>query len=192
MIVFGLDLSLLATGVCILSGDKRATPTVKTLRIEQGQAKSQLEKIQRLVSTCSQLVNMTKEYQPEMIVIEAPAMNQKWQMAETGGLHWNVRVQLYLACQIVPEVEQATKLRKHVVGSISFKFDQVPDSKGKIKKKINYGTVPTKNGKKMRPATIKDVIENRLKEQGLVFPNQDEMDAYVCAKFGWDRLAGSL
>lgn len=190
MIVFGLDLSLLSTGVCILSGDQTSPPQIQTLTLPQPKANTQQEKIERLVSICSQLVRLAKQFNPNAVIIEAPAMNQVWQMAEIGGLHWTVRMQLFLACGIIPDVEQATKLRKHVVGSISFKFDQVTDEAGKKKKKVNYGMVPSKNGKKMRAATIKDVIEMRLKEQGLIFPSQDEMDAYVCARFGWDNLLG--
>jgi Holliday junction resolvasome RuvABC endonuclease subunit len=189
MIVIGIDLSLLSTGICILQGDSNASPVVNTFLVEQVQVKGEKAELDRLVSICSRIIRVVKDHPPNLVVIEAPAMNQVWQMARIGGLHYCVRMQLYLACGIVPSVEQATKLRSHVVGSISFKVDQVLDAKGKAKKKRDYGKIAGKNGK-MRPATVKDVIGMRLKDQGLTFQSQDEMDAYVCARFGWDQLAG--
>jgi len=185
MIVIGLDLSLLSTGVCVLTGERGTDPEIKTHCIKQSDAKSVQQKLDRLVSICSQLVKTVKEEHPDVVVIEAPAMNQVWQMAAVGELHGVVKMQLYLACGAIPLIEQATKMRKHVVGSIEFKYEKKLDSKGKTRKKVNYGTVIGKNGKP-RAATIKDVIETRLKSRGLVFATQDEMDAYVAARYGWD------
>jgi hypothetical protein len=188
MIVIGLDLSLLSTGVCILSGDGE-DPVISSFVIPQPQAKTEKEKLERLIWISSKVIKTVKEQSPDVVVVEAPARNQVWQMAMIGEVHGQVKVQLYLACGIVPMVEQATRLRKHVVGSIARNFEKVIDSKGKIKKKVNYGMIPGKKGK-MRAATVKDVIEMRLKERDIAFASQDEMDAYVCAKFGWDHLRG--
>lgn len=185
--VIGLDLSLLSTGVCIIRGDSHDKISVETSTIPQPKVKGEKEELDRLINICSSIVQTTASTRPDMVVIEAPAKNQVWQMARVGGLHYCVRMQLYLACNIVPCVEEASRLRKHVVGSIKFKFEESTNRDGKTTKKVDYGKVEGKNGR-IRKATIKDVIENRLKEQGFQFSNQDEMDAYVCARYGWDKL----
>jgi hypothetical protein len=122
------------------------------------------------------------------VVIEAPAMNQKWQASQIGELHGVVKSTIYVDKKIVPYVEQATKLRKAVVGELNSKRTKIKDSKGKLVNKVDYGTVPGRRVGTVKKATIKDIIEFRLSEQGLRFSTQDEMDAYVAAKYLWDLL----
>lgn len=183
----GLDLSLLATGVCLLSGPIDSTPLVTTLLIKKKKTSGVQESIDRLIAIAKGVIEVVQEHRPDVVVIEAPAMNQKWQAAAIGELHGVIKTQLYLACGITPLVEQATKLRSEVVGKIERSFEKVVDAKGETKKRVSYGKIPGKGGR-MKKATVKDLIEMRLKDQGLIFPSQDEMDAYVAAKFGWERM----
>lgn len=183
----GLDLSLLATGVCVLSGEVDSVPEKYTTLLKMSRTKSVKESIDRLIAIARGVIALVQEHSPDVVVIEAPAMNQKWQAAAIGELHGVIKTQLYLACGIVPLVEQSTKLRTAVVGKIERSFEQTTDGKGKPKRRVTYGQIPGKGGR-MKKATIKDIVELRLKALGLEFPNQDEMDAFVCAKYGWERM----
>ena len=184
MKVVGLDLSLLATGLCILSGDD-AEPLMSTLILRRVNTKTVSESIGRLISISDEILGIVSREAPDAVVIEAPAMNQQWQAAAIGELHGVVKTNIYRELGIVPMVQQATKLRRVVVGKIEKTFEIVTDSKGKQKKRVSYGNIPGKRGGTKR-ATIKDVIESILKERGLSFPTQDEMDAYICARWFWD------
>ena len=184
MKVVGIDLSLLATGICVLSGDGE-TPVVATRLFPKEKTKGVLESIKRLLSIADDVLAVLLQERPDAVVIEAPALNQQWQAAAIGELHGVVKTKIYSELGIVPLVQQATRLRSVVVGKIEKSFEVVTDSKGKKKKRVSYGVIPGKRGGTKR-ATIKDVIEARLRERGLSFPTQDEMDAYICARWFWD------
>lgn len=188
MKILGLDLSLLSTGTCLLMGDPGTPPEVLTSLIPQPSAKGVKEGIERLCAICRGVLEIVEKHRPDHVVIEAPAKNQKWQMAAIGEIHGTIKMQLFLSYGIVPVVEQANKMRSYVVGKIGGKFEKTTDDKGRQKKKISYGTVPGKRGKQ-RQATVKDVVEIRLKEQGYTFATQDEMDAYVAARYLWNSVA---
>lgn len=186
MKVVGLDLSLLGTGLCVIGGEVDY-PSVSTRLLKRGKASGVEESIRRLHSIAEEAIGVVKDEKPDAVVIEAPAMNQKWQAAAIGEIHGVIKYRLLYDCGIVPLVEQATKLRTFVVGKIEKTFVKETNDKGNIVKKVSYGTVIGKSGKP-RKATIKDIIEQRLREIGLQFPSQDEMDAYVAAKYGWEKI----
>lgn len=190
MKVLGLDLSLLSTGICILEGDSGEEPKARSFLFPKARAKGVEAVTDRLISLAEDIVGLVEEEKPDHIIIEAPAMNQQWQAAAMGELHGVIRVQLRLAFGVVPIVKQATHMRKFVVGKIDKTLEQVTDKKGKTKRRWSYGMVPGKRGK-MRKATVKDAIAVRLRERGLEFPNHDEMDAYVAARYCWDTVVVS-
>lgn len=185
MRVIGLDLSLKGTGVCVLSG-ARLSPQRTTVRIGRESCSGVLASIERLLSISDEIINML-EYD-DIVVIEAAALNQKWQAAAIGELHGVVKTQLYTRKNIVPMVEQATKMRREVVGKIESKRTKEKMASGKVESKVNYGLVPGKIAGKYKKATVKDIIELRLSNQGLKFDTQDEMDAYVAARYAWNLL----
>lgn len=189
MKVLGLDLSLKATGICVLEGELGSEPSKRTELVPQGEAKTVEERVLRLVKITERIVSLINGENPDYIIIEAPAKNQMWQAAAIGEIHGVVKVQVYLASGKFPWVKEATEMRKAVVGTIKQVF-VTHDVKGEKRRRVSYGQVPGANGK-MRRGTVKDVIETRLKERGLTFPTQDEMDAYVAAMFCWGKVAPS-
>ena len=167
--VLGLDLSLRSTGACILEGDPSGRPECKTHLFRGDKAKTVEERTLRLIDIAEDVLSLFEEERPDLIVIEAPAKDQKFQGAAIGELHGVIRTQLYLAFGIHPMVKESTTLRKAVVGKIDRHFEEVIVNKGtkkeRKKRRITYGMVPGKSGK-MKRATIKDVIELRLREEG--------------------------
>ena len=188
MKVIGLDLSLLATGLCILEGEPGGSPSYRSMLIPGRKTEGIQQSIERLLNTANIITSIVTQESPDSVIIEAPAKNQVWQAAAIGELHGVVKTQLYVVCNVVPLVEQATKMRKAVIGKIERSFESFTDKSGKKKRRVSYGSVLGKSGRAKR-ATVKDVIERILAGRGLSFPTQDEMDAYVAAKFAWDRLA---
>lgn len=120
-------------------------------------------------------------------MIEAPAKNQKWQAAAIGELHGVIKVQILLATGMVPMLKEANEMRKFICGKISRVKEVVKGANGKEKGRWSYGTIPGKRGKPKK-ATVKDAVERILRERGLEFPTQDEMDAYVAAEYCWNKL----
>lgn len=190
MKVLGLDLSLKATGICVLEGDPGADPAIRTELIPQGEAKTVEERVLRLVRITERVVSLINGENPDYIIIEAAAKGQVWQQAALGEIHGVVKVQIYLASGKFPWVKEATEIRKGVFGKIERVFVTYKDRSGKEKRRVSYGEIPGAHGKKKR-ATVKDLIEGRLAERGLRFPSQDEMDAYVTAAFCWGKVAAS-
>ena len=195
MKVIGLDLSLKATGVCILEGDPDGEPTYRTRVISRVRPKDVEGRIMLLASIVEEINTIFDEEKPDYAIIEAPAKNMKWQAASIGEIHGVVKLQLWLAYKIVPMIKEATFLRKHIVGEIKSKMIDVVISvvknKGKTKRKRSYGRVPGARGG-WKEATIKDIVAQRLKEnEGLEFPNHDEMDSYVTARYCWNVYATS-
>lgn len=177
----GLDLSLKATGVCVL--DSSGSPGCVTSLIVGEVGKTVQEKVGNLMYIADKICEVVKRVRPDVVVIEAPAMNQKWQAAAIGELHGVVKVELVSECGIFPVVAQATKMRSEVVGKIERIYLKSTSSDGEVTKKVSYGEIQGKKGR-MKKATIKDIIESRLAQRGLVFNTQDEMDAYVAAAWG--------
>jgi len=189
MKVLGLDLSLKGTGACILEGGDTGVPTSRRtfLYLRPRKITEVRAKIERLVSIAEDVVGLIEDEKPDHIIIEAPAKNQKWQAAAIGEIHGVIKVQTFLATGIVPLIIESTQMRAAVVGKIPKVQEIVEDKKGKKKKRWNYGMIPGKRSG-MKKATIKDIIEGILRERGLEFPSQDEMDAYVAARYYWDIL----
>lgn len=183
--VVGLDLSLKSTGVCVLTGQD-TVPIRITRLIEGPKTSGVLQSIARLDMISGEIIALISSYDAKVVIIEAAALNQKWQAAAIGELHGVVKNKIFNQLHIVPMVEQATKMRKVVVGKIGSKREKYIDTDGEEKTRTSYGRIPSKIGKKTKKATVKDIIEGRLREQGILFDNQDEMDAYVTAKYGWD------
>jgi len=189
MRVMGLDLSLRATGVAVMdrAGDGM---DFRTWLIRQPKASNVEERTERLVHMAEKVLDIFEEQKPDLIVIEAPAKGQKYQGAAIGEIHGVIRVQLFLAFGRHPLVKESSEMRKAVIGKIERSYEVVEGKKGKKKRSITYGMVPGKRG--MKRATIKDIIEQRLKERGMSFDSQDEMDAYVAARYGWDVLLPTI
>lgn len=189
MKVFGLDLSLLGTAICIYDVN---TGTYSTQMVRGDKASTEEAKIKRLHNVSSKLLEIIEKesFGDEIsVIIEAPAKNQQWQAANVGEMHGVVKIDLFRKLNIIPWVEQATKLRKEVVGKIERKTETVTGKNGKEKKAVSYGKILGKNGK-LKKATIKDIVQARLKEQGFEFETQDEMDAFVCARWLVNKLKG--
>jgi Holliday junction resolvasome RuvABC endonuclease subunit len=192
MKVLGLDLSLKGTGICVLDGDPSdPTPVMRTELVPQPEAKTVEARVLRLVAITERIVQLINGEQPDHIIIEAAAKNQVWQAAAIGEIHGVVKVQIYLACGKFPMVKEASEMRKVVVGKIERVMVSTTDEKGKVKKRASYGEIPGARKGKSKRATVKDVIEGRLAARGLKFPTQDEMDAYVAAKYCWGKVTAS-
>jgi Holliday junction resolvasome RuvABC endonuclease subunit len=189
MKVLGLDLSLKATGVCTLSGPSggRHTHMDTGVYAKPEIIKGVEARMKRLVSIAEDIVGLIEREKPDHIIIEAPAKSQPWQASSLGELHGVIKVQIFLASGMIPMVKEANEMRKAVVGKLSKTKVTKKDKKGKTKSTWSYGTVIGKSGRP-RKATIKDIIEARLKERGLEFPSHDEMDAYVAAEYCWSKL----
>lgn len=195
MKVIGLDLSLKATGVCILEGDADKEPVHRTQVLIRTRPKSVEGRIMLLSSIVEEINSIYEKEKPDYTIIEAPAKNMKFQAASIGEIHGVVKLQLWLAYNVIPMIKEATFLRKQEVGEIKAQMVDVVISrgknKGKTKRKRSYGSVPTAKGG-MKEATVKDIVAYRLKEnKGLEFPNHDEMDSYVTAKYCWNVYATS-
>lgn len=190
MKVLGLDLSLKSTGICLLSGEIGSEPIVNTELFSQPKVSEVKEKILRLIAISEKINSIIKSESPNFVIIEAPAKNQVWQAAAIGEVHGVVKTQIYQSSGIVPIVKEATEMRKGVLGKIERKTVLVVDAKGNEKRKVSYGEVDGARGKK-KQATVKDIIEIKLKERGLEFSSQDEMDAYVAARYCWGNLSAS-
>jgi Holliday junction resolvasome RuvABC endonuclease subunit len=195
MKVIGLDLSLKGTGVCILEGEIEDAPVHRTRVIVRTRPKDVEGRIRLLASIVEEINVIFDEERPDYTIIEAPAKNMKWQAASIGEIHGVVKLQLWLAYKTVPMIKEATFLRRHIVGEIKSKMIDVTISrgknKGKTKRKRSYGKVAAANGG-MREASIKDIVAQRLKDDmGLEFPNHDEMDSYVTARYCWNAKATS-
>lgn len=188
MKVLGLDLSLRATGGCTISGDRNNILDIKTFLLKRESVKGVQASVERLISIANDITDMITKESITIVVIEAPAQNQKWQAAAIGELHGVVKTQIFSKTGIVPYVEQATKLRKAVVGEINSKRRKVVDKSGKFVNKVDYGLISGKRKGTTKKATVKDIVEQRLNDRGLTFPSQDEMDAYVAARYIWDYL----
>lgn len=188
MKVLGLDLSLRATGVCILEPAQADRVKITTHLLKREKVSGILPSIERLISITNDIIDIIDKNKILVVIIEAPAKNQKWQAAAIGELHGVVKAEIYKRFGIVPLVEQATKLRKHVIGHIPSQRTKKKDKKGQTVNQIDYGLIQGKRPNTTKKATIKDIIEYKLKEQGLTFPSQDEMDAYVAARFAWNSL----
>jgi hypothetical protein len=174
--------------MCILEGAPGSEPKVRTELVPQPQAKTVEQRIMRLVAIAERIVNLVRAERPDHVIIEAAAKGQVWQAAALGEVHGVIKVQVFLESGQLPMVVEATEMRKVVVGKIERVFVTYTDKKGKPKRRVSYGEVPGAHGKKKR-ATVKDLIEGRLKERGLTFPSQDEMDAYVAARYCWGKVA---
>jgi Holliday junction resolvasome RuvABC endonuclease subunit len=188
MKVLGLDLSLRGTGICVLEGEPGEEPKHRTELVPMKEAKTVEEKVLRLVGITERIVVLVNGENPDYIIIEAPTKGQVWQQAAIGEIHGVVKVQIYLASGKFPWVKEATEIRKGVFGKIERVFVTYEDRNGKKKRRVSYGEIPGAKGKKKR-ATVKDLIEGKLKAQGLSFPTQDEMDAYVTARYCWGKVA---
>ncbi len=185
--ILGLDLSLLGTGMCVLAPDGSRLHS----RIIVGPSVSDVRgRVERLIFISEIITDTAKSYNVSHIIIEAPAANQKFQAAAIGEIHGVVKTDLHRRLGVTPMVEQATKMRKAVVGKISSKRTKYVDKEGKSKTRVDYGVIPSKIGSKTKRATVKDIIEARLASLGILFDTQDEMDAYVTARFAWNLLAG--
>lgn len=190
MKVIGLDLSLKGTGVCILEGAPDEEPSRRTMVLKRDRPKDVEGRIRLLASVCGALVDIFMKEQPDYYIIEAPAKSMSFQAAAIGEIHGTAKLQILLATGLIPMIKESTFLRKHVVGEIKSKFIVVDISrgknKGKTKRKRSYGKVLGANGK-MREASVKDIVAQRLKEgRGIEFPNYDEMDSYVTAMYCWN------
>jgi len=188
MKILGLDLSLRGTGACILEGSLKKEPKIRTFLFAKPRAKGVREEIERLIAIAEDVVGLVEKECPDHIIIEAPAKNQKWQAAAIGEVHGVIKVQIFLATGKVPVVKESTQMRKAVVGKIEKSQEIFRDKKGKERRRFSYGTILGKRGGPIK-ATVKDVIERILRERGLEFPSQDEMDAYVAAEYWWRSLA---
>ena len=145
MKVLGLDLSLKATGVCILEGGPGSPPVIRTELVPQPQVKGVEARIKRLVAIAERIVSLVELEKPDHIIIEAPAKNQQWQAASMGELHGVIKVQIYLATGQIPMVKEANEMRKFVIGKISKKAEEYEDKKGNIKRRCARKTAPTWN-----------------------------------------------
>ena len=188
MRVLGLDLSIKATGICILDGDGKSDLIVRTELFPQPQVKTVEARILRLVAISEKIVSAFRRDRPDHIIIEAAAKNQVWQAAAIGEVHGAVKSQIYLHTGMFPMVKEATEMRKAVVGKIERSTILVKGKNGKVKKCVSYGEIPGARKGKLKRATVKDVIEMRLAALGFKFPTQDEMDAYVAARYCFDKM----
>ncbi len=186
-VIVGLDLSLNGTGVCVVSGET-AAEVVHSSLLKRETVPGVQAQVARLISISVDIIDIINKFKPNEVIIEAAARSQVWQAAAIGEVHGVVKADIVRQTGIIPRVEQASKMRKEVVGTINSKRVTYYDTKGKKKSRVNYGLLPSKIKGKSKRATIKDVIEQRLLEQGAQFSTQDEMDAYVAAKFGWITL----
>jgi Holliday junction resolvasome RuvABC endonuclease subunit len=116
----GLDLALNFTGVAILNetGQVQFVKTLNNgLKREKGDPPiTQSEVIQRLIDVANEIVGLAKDYKVHHVGIENYAYGAKYQAHQIGEVAGLVKVQLALACGIIPEVVPPSTARKHVMG----------------------------------------------------------------------------
>lgn len=165
MPVVGLDLSLTATGICVLErGDEgrgflgMVVPfrIVHTETVGYGLKRTDTERdrIDRLIYNATRVVDVIKRYGATAVGIENYAYAQKGaniSSAELGGV---VKSQLMLACKITPRMVVASEARLDL-----------------------FGHLKKKDGK------IKEQVKKHLLADGLEFKTGHEMDAFVIALF---------
>jgi Holliday junction resolvasome RuvABC endonuclease subunit len=119
--VMGLDLALTNTGVVILTeyGSLLRSYTLRypmTRRRKNDPPISEDERIERLINLTNEIVGLAKEYKVRYVALEGSAYSKQYQAHQLGEINGNVKVQLWLACKVVPTVIPPTTARKHVLG----------------------------------------------------------------------------
>lgn len=187
MKVLGLDLSMKSTGICLLDGDSLDSLSVRTELFKQPSTKGVEEGVRRLLAISEKVVSLVRAESPHHVIIEAAAKNQVWQAAAMGEVHGAVKSHLLRETGIIPLVKEATEMRKVVIGKIERKMVEYTDRNGNKKRRVSYGDIVGPRGKPKR-ASVKDLIQLRLADLGLRFDTQDEMDAYVAARYCWVKV----
>jgi len=85
---------------------------------------SEAEKIERLVNLTNEIVGLAKTYKVRYVALEGFAHNKRFQAHQIGEIAGNVKVQLWLARQILVEIVPPATGRKHLFGYGSAKKDQ--------------------------------------------------------------------
>jgi Holliday junction resolvasome RuvABC endonuclease subunit len=117
----GLDLSLQNTGVTILTRDGLVLRTL-TLeysfdrRSKKDPPVTESQRTERLIAITNDIVGMARDYGVRWACVEDYAHNQKWQAHRIGEIGGNVKVQLYLACNLVLEPISMGTARKLILG----------------------------------------------------------------------------
>ena len=129
--VMGLDLALRDTGVVILSefGHLLRSYTLQfhLARERGGPPISEAEKIERLINLTNEIVGLAKQYKVRYVALEGYAHNKRFQAHQIGEVAGNVKVQLWLARQILVDVVPIMTGRKHLFGYGKAKKDDCFD-----------------------------------------------------------------
>ena len=125
----GLDLALRDTGVTILSERGSLLRNISLqyhlVRKRGDPPISEAEKVERLINLTNDIVGIAKDYKVRYVALEGYAHGKRFQAHQIGEIAGNVKVQLWLARKILPEVVPPLTGRKHFFGYGKIKKDQV-------------------------------------------------------------------
>jgi Holliday junction resolvasome RuvABC endonuclease subunit len=112
--VVGLDLSLTATGICVLDEED---VRFETVGYGLKRSSRQKDKIERIIEIVSAILGEVETCIPMPAVgIEGYAFGARGAQNDLGELHGAVKTQLWLAHQIEPVIIPASHARKSVLG----------------------------------------------------------------------------
>jgi Holliday junction resolvasome RuvABC endonuclease subunit len=148
-----LDLSLRATGVCVLTADGQLLH-LETIEGTLPKKATTEQKIDRLIQTTQRIVEIAREYEAQHAGIESFAHNAFGSQNVLGELHGVVKTQMVLACGIVPVVVQMSTARKDILG------------KGRADKRA-----------------IKALAIQRATDAGMPVADDNQADAWVVAEW---------
>ena len=161
--VMGIDLALRYTGIVVYTRD--GVPHIWTTiinkldRPKNAPPITQTEVVQRLIDVANEIIRIAKKYKVKHVAIENYAHKAKFQAHQMGEMAGVVKVQLALACNIVPDVVPPSTARKHTLG---------------------YG------GSGITKADIKAAVSEGL---GIPIEDDHQADAAVIAQYYFDYVA---
>jgi len=116
----GIDLALRKTGVVVYTRDgvphMWTTIVNKLDRPRSAPPITQTEVVQRLIDVSNEIIRIAKTYKVKHVAIENYAHKAKFQAHQMGEMAGVVKVQLALACNIIPDVVPPSTARKHALG----------------------------------------------------------------------------
>lgn len=113
--IVGLDLSLTATGICLL--DVEGEPSFSVVGHGLKRTAKQRDKIERIVDIVSAIVDVVSDCSSKpRVAIEGYAFGARGAQNDLGELHGAVKLQLWLGHGIEPVIIPSSRARKIVLG----------------------------------------------------------------------------
>jgi len=111
----GIDPSVTSTGIEVLDEHaKRLYGAVVGYELEQ--TATEREKTERLIWVTSEIIRVAKKWEVTHVGLEGYSFGEKYGGEHMGEIGGQIKVQLFLACQIIPEVPPPKTARAKVFG----------------------------------------------------------------------------